>query len=242
MESGARIGAYEIVSALGAGGMGDRYIAPARASLGGERFDMLYARGRALPVNQAIGIAVPEGSLPRTCRTAKIPGPERRRTAAAMHVRDADPAETDALARVWHDAWRDAHDGIVPPGLVRIRTLQNFRDRMQAALDDVRVAGPPGAPVGFCMLKDDELHQLFVTAAARGSGVAGALIDDAEARLAGRGVATAWLACAIGNDRAARFYEKRGWHRAGTMVSQLDTPDGPFALEVWRYEKSLTRR
>jgi hypothetical protein len=25
---------------------------------------------------------------------------------------------------------------------------------------------------------------------------------------------TTYLACAIGNDRAARFYEKRGWQRA----------------------------
>jgi hypothetical protein len=30
------------------------------------------------------------------------------------------------------------------------------------------------------------------------------LIADAEARLAEAGIATAWLACAIGNDRAAR--------------------------------------
>jgi ribosomal protein S18 acetylase RimI-like enzyme len=47
------------------------------------------------------------------------------------------------------------------------------------------------------------LYQLFVSPHARGSGVAAALIADAEARLAERGVQTAWLACAIGNDRAS---------------------------------------
>jgi len=67
------------------------------------------------------------------------------------------------------------------------------------------------------------------------------LIADAEARLAARGVETAWLACAIGNERAAKFYEKRGWRRAGTMVNHAETSAGPFPLEVWRYEKSLTR-
>ena len=77
--------------------------------------------------------------------------------------------------------------------------------------------------------------------AARGSGVAAQLLADAEKRLAGRGVTTAWLACAIGNDRAARFYEKQGWRRAGTVVNVADTAQGGFPLEVWRYEKDLPR-
>jgi hypothetical protein len=42
----------------------------------------------------------------------------------------------------------------------------------------------------------------------------------------------------VGNERAARFYEKRGWSR-GTLTSQLDTPEGVFPLDVWRYEKPL---
>ena len=90
-------------------------------------------------------------------------------------------------------------------------------------------------------MKDDELYQLFVTARARGSGVAAALVTDAEARLSARGVTTAWLACAIGNERAARFYEKCGWHRVGTMLNQAETSEGAFPLEVWRYEKRLDR-
>lgn len=156
-----------------------------------------------------------------------------------MHVRDAEEAEIGRLARIWHEAWNDAHAEIVPAELVRLRTLESFAERLRAALPDVRVVGPPGEPVGFCIVKDDELYQLFVSARARGSGVAAALITDAEARLAERGVETAWLACAVGNDRAARFYEKRGWRRAGTMVNQAETSAGPFALDVWRYEKSL---
>jgi GNAT superfamily N-acetyltransferase len=159
----------------------------------------------------------------------------------AVHVRAAEQAEIDRLSRIWYDGWRDAHVPIVPAELTRLRTLESFRDRLQAALPDIRVVGPPGAPVGFHIVKADELYQLFVSAQSRGAGVAAALIADAEARLLRRGVETAWLACAIGNERAARFYEKSGWHRAGTMVNALETSDGPFRLEVWRYEKSLTR-
>jgi GNAT superfamily N-acetyltransferase len=157
-----------------------------------------------------------------------------------MEVRAAEESEVDALAKLWYEAWQDAHARIVPEELTRARTLESFRQRLRADLPNVRVVGPVGAPVGFCTIKDDELYQLFVSAPARGSGVAASLIDDAEARLARSGVDTAWLACAIGNNRAARFYEKRGWHLAGTVVSQLDTTAGTFPLEVWRYEKALT--
>ena len=157
-----------------------------------------------------------------------------------MQIRPAENSEVDLLAKLWYDAWQDAHARILPEALARVRTLENFRERLQADIAHVRVAGTPGAPVGFCIAKEDELYQLFVSAAARGTGIAAVLLADGEARLAADGVATAWLACAIGNERAARFYEKHGWRRIGSMINRLDTPDGIFPLEVWRYEKMLS--
>ncbi len=160
----------------------------------------------------------------------------------AMDVRAAESAEIDHLAKLWYDGWHDSHARIVPPELTVLRTVENFRDRLRAALPSVRVIGPPGAPLGFCIVKADELYQLFVAEHARGSGVAAALMADAEARLTRSGVETAWLACAIGNERAARFYEKSGWRRVGTMINDCETAAGTFPLQVWRYEKSLTIR
>lgn len=156
-----------------------------------------------------------------------------------MDIRSARAEEIDQLARIWYDGWQDAHARIVPAELTRLRTLDSFHDRLRAALQHIRVAGPPGAPVGFTIVKGDELYQLFVTAESRGTGVAAQLLADAEARLAASGVQTAWLACAIGNDRAARFYEKCGWRRTGTMINEAETSNGTFALEVWRFEKGL---
>lgn len=156
-----------------------------------------------------------------------------------MFVRPAEAAEVDHLAKVWYDGWQDAHARILPAELARIRTLESLRDRLQEALPDVRVVGPFPTPVGFCLLKGDELYQLYVSAEARGTGAAAALVADAEERLAGDGVELAWLACAVGNERAARFYEKCGWRRAGTVVYQPDAANGVPALEVWRYEKRL---
>jgi ribosomal protein S18 acetylase RimI-like enzyme len=158
-----------------------------------------------------------------------------------MKVRAAEAADVGNLAKIWHGGWHDAHAAIVPAALTRLRTLESFTSRLGAALATVRVVGPTGAPVGLCMIKGDELFQLYVSAQARGSGVAGALIADAEVQIAAGGAATAWLACAIGNERAAHFYQKSGWYRARTMTDQLETSGGTFPLEVWRYEKSLVR-
>lgn len=156
-----------------------------------------------------------------------------------MLIRDAEPGDIDALALLWRAAWRDAHLALAPPELARLRTLESFRARIAAGLADIRVLGPEGAPMGFSWLKEDELYQLFVAADARGTGVAAALIADAESGLAARGVRTAWLACMIGNARAARFYEKCGWRLAGAVIDEVETSAGRFPLEVWRYEKRL---
>jgi len=157
----------------------------------------------------------------------------------AISVRAAEQSEVGVLAKLWFDGWQDAHLKIVPAELARLRTLESLAGRMQAALSRVRVAGPRGAPVGFHMIKADELYQLYVSARARGTGVAAILMADAETRLAETGIERAWLGCAIGNDRAARFYEKCGWHRVGNVVERLETSSGEFPLEVWRYEKML---
>lgn len=156
-----------------------------------------------------------------------------------MEVRPAEEHELESLAQVWHDSWNDAHATIVPPELTRLRTLERFGERLRANLANVRVVGPPGMPVGLCIVKGDELDQLFVAAHARGSGAAAALIADGEEQLARAGVETAWLSCAVGNDRAARFYEKSGWSRVGTMTDQAETPERVFLLEAWRYEKRV---
>ena len=156
-----------------------------------------------------------------------------------MTVRDAAPADLHPLARLWWSGWRDGHEAILPSDLARLRTLESFTERMERALPDVRVIGPVGAPVAFHLVKGDELNQFYVDAAARGTGVAAELMEDAAERLREAGVGLAWLACAIGNDRAARFYEKSGWRRAGTAVVPTETSGGPYPLEVWRFEKPL---
>ena len=96
-------------------------------------------------------------------------------------MRTAEEREIDGLARLWYDGWQDAHAQILPVELRRLRTLDSFRQRLQTALPDTRVVGPPSRPSGFCITKGDELYQIYVSTQARGSGAAGALMADAEA-------------------------------------------------------------
>jgi GNAT superfamily N-acetyltransferase len=155
------------------------------------------------------------------------------------NIRDAQLPEIGLLAKLWFDGWRDAHARIVPAELARVRTLQSFEERLHRTSGGVRVAAVAGQPVGFYILRGAELYQLYLSSDVRGSGAAAVLIADAEARLREGGVDTASLSCAVGNDRAARFYEKCGWLRTGTVTDDVVVPSGTFPLEVWRYEKSL---
>lgn len=143
------------------------------------------------------------------------------------------------LARMWFDGWQDAHAGILPEALARHRTLASFLERILDGLERIRVAEVDGAPAGLSFVKGDELYQFYLAASARRTGVAQSLMQDTLTRLRASGVATAWLACAIGNDRAAHFYTKAGWRRVGEMTSRLETPEGVFPLNVWRYEIDL---
>lgn len=140
---------------------------------------------------------------------------------------------------MWRDVWTVSHAPLMPEELIRLRTLESFRDRLAHMIGDVRVIGPRGAPIGFCAIKGDELYQMFVSSTAQGTGAAAVLMADGEARLKANGVKTIWLSCAMGNDRAARFYEKLGWRRVGVLPIEVETSAGPFALETWRYEKDL---
>jgi GNAT superfamily N-acetyltransferase len=158
---------------------------------------------------------------------------------AESAVRAAEAAEIEALARLWHEGWHDGHAAIVHEELTRVTTVDRFAERIARVMTQIRVVGALGAPSGFAIVKDDELDQLYVARAARGTGVAALLIADAESRLREAGVTRAWLACAIGNDRAARFYERSGWIQAGRSVNRLEVPSGTLLVDVWRYEKTL---
>jgi ribosomal protein S18 acetylase RimI-like enzyme len=156
-----------------------------------------------------------------------------------MEVRVARADDLIAVARLWFEGWHDAHDAIVAETLIALRTPESFFDRLRAELHAVRVIIDAETPVGFAMLRGAEVYQFYVARSARGTGVALALMRDTEDHMAAEAIPIAWLACAVGNTRAARFYEKCGWTSTATVVIESETSEGLFPIHAWRYEKRL---
>jgi len=153
-----------------------------------------------------------------------------------MSIRPALPTDAPRIAEVWGSAWRDGHLGHVPDELVAQRTPESFGTRSEAMIDRTFVAEVDGVVVGFVALKDDELDQLFVDAAARGTGVAKALLAEGARRLIEAGHEQPWLAVVTGNARARHFYEREGWRDAGPLAYEAPVDGGSVTIDCRRYE------
>ncbi|MGW1555025.1 GNAT family N-acetyltransferase [Streptomyces sp. NPDC002144] len=123
----------------------------------------------------------------------------------------------------------------MPDALVAVRTPASFVERAAGRVGDTVVAEVGGTLAGFVMVVGDEVEQLYVGAAYRGTGVAGLLLDDAERRVRERGHRRVWLAVATGNARARRFYERQGWVDEGPFEYPAKGPDGPVPVPCHRY-------
>jgi ribosomal protein S18 acetylase RimI-like enzyme len=154
-------------------------------------------------------------------------------------LRAATSADAGTVARIWTTGWRDGHLGHVPDELVAIRTPASFLTRATAAVAATTVAVVGEEVVGFVMVVDDEVEQVYVDAAHRGSGVAALLLDEAERQVAAGGHATAWLAVNPGNVRARAFYERRGWRDEGDVDYPAATASGTFVVTCRRYTRTL---
>lgn len=161
-------------------------------------------------------------------------------SAGPFAVRKATPGDTEAIARIWHTGWNDGHLGHVPPGLLPFRKEEHFAARARERIESMWVAESGGRPVGFVVVKGDEVEQLFVDRAARGTGVAAMLLRTGEEAIRRAGHRRAWLAVVAGNRRARAFYSRLGWRDSGAFTYMAETVAGPFAVPSHRYEIDLT--
>jgi GNAT superfamily N-acetyltransferase len=161
-------------------------------------------------------------------------------TQPGFRIRKATPADASAVAEIWHAGWLDGHLAHVPEALVAVRTEASFRERAAERVADTVVVEVAGAVAGFTMVVDDEVEQVYVAASHRGTGIAAALLADAEGRIRAAGHRRAWLAVVAGNLRARRFYERRGWVDEGPLVYPAEGPDGPIDVPAHRYVKNVS--
>jgi GNAT superfamily N-acetyltransferase len=156
-----------------------------------------------------------------------------------IELRPARPGDADAIAAVWAAAWRDGHLGHVPDELVAVRTVESFRPRAADRVQCTTVAEADGVVAGFVTVAGDEVEQVFVDSAHRGSGIAGRLLAEAERQVAAAGHRAAWLAVVAGNARARRFYERSGWRDEGPFEYAAEHDGATIAVPCHRYVKTL---
>jgi len=161
---------------------------------------------------------------------------------STVAIRKAGSGDADDVAEIWRLGWRDGHEGLVPQELVEIRTDESFRTRAADRVPDTTVATVDGAVAGFIMVVDDEVEQVYVSAAHRGSGVAQVLIAEAERQVRANGHDRAWLAVVAGNGRARAFYERTGWDDEGPFDYAAATERGPVTVPCHRYTKAVASR
>ena len=99
--------------------------------------------------------------------------------------------------------------------------------------------GEIGTPIGFCAIKNNEIYQMYVSPAARGTNAAKALIQTGCDAIAKAGHAQAKLDVIAPNDRAQAFYRKMGFVSHGLQSVELDTLGDPFALDCVVMVKEL---
>ena len=157
----------------------------------------------------------------------------------SVTLRPAGPEDADDVAAIWYGGWQDGHLGFVPRELVEARTKDSFWTRASERVGDTTVATVDGAVAGFIMVVDDEVEQVYVSALQRGTGVAAALMDEAERQVRENGHSRAWLAVVAGNARARAFYERTGWHDEGPFDYAAAAEDGSIAVPCHRYTKLL---
>ena len=155
-------------------------------------------------------------------------------------LRPATPEDAAAVAEIWRDGWRDGHLGLVPDSLAAVRTDESFRIRAADRVADTTVAIVGGDVAGFIMVVGDEAEQVYVSSRHRGTGVADALLAEAERQVRANGHEVAWLAVVEGNGRARSFYERMGWSDEGGFDYEAAVEDGStVSVPCRRYVKPL---
>jgi ribosomal protein S18 acetylase RimI-like enzyme len=165
---------------------------------------------------------------------------------AALSIRPGKTDDARGLAVVHVKTWQFAYRGQIPDDYLDSMSVERRTARWQEILaglgeqEQVFVAEVDGEIAGFCVVgrsRDDdaddtvgELYAIYVDAQSMNHGVGSALIATGEAYLQAQGFGSATLWVLESNQRARRFYERKGWFADGkvrqdavanTVVSQV---------------------
>ena len=152
--------------------------------------------------------------------------------APTFHLRTAAAGDEHALALVGQATFLETFAGVIDgPDVVAHCRAQHAAERYAEWLSRpdayacIAEVEPGGAPIGYALLAepqlpiadsrptDVELKRIYVLSRYHGTGVGGALMDDAVRTARDRGYARMLLGVYAGNARALSFYARCGFTR-----------------------------
>lgn len=152
-----------------------------------------------------------------------------------LTIRDATRDDAAAISRIRVETWRAAYAGLIDQRVLDQLDAEREAVRRAARWDELH-AGPrereliaerDGQPVGWAVVgpsrdperaQEGEVYAMYAIAAEWSRGVGHALMLAAEQSLRASGYRRAHLWVLEGNDRAASFYERHGWHEDGGVL------------------------
>ena len=132
-----------------------------------------------------------------------------------LTIREASPEDADVLAAIQERASVAALAHIFPPDRFPF-PVEAVRDPWRTFEGRVVIATSGERAVGLVGIVPPWVEGLYVVPEAWGTGVAGALHDEAIDSLGRAGCGEGRLWVLEHNGRARRFYESRGWRPDGT--------------------------
>ena len=152
-------------------------------------------------------------------------------------IRQATVKDTLAMTEIMLDAFASSYALFMPKPYIR-----QWLDADKAGITAHNAAGRgglaeyDGIPVGFTVLEDDYMAELWVATHAQGLGAGKALVIWAETQALDRGFSSIHLHCYGPNTAALAFYTKMGFGKNTEFLSR-HIPGGP--VSVWTMSKHL---
>lgn len=147
-----------------------------------------------------------------------------------MMLRPALAKDVPAMANVAAQAYSQAFAGILEPEALAQRNAAFFEAHFAPRVDRVHLAEQDGQVLGYSLVSDGHLDQLFIAPQSQGKGIGAALLAQAEA------AGTRSLECFRYNQDARAFYEAKGWRLTRSYEREFAGKVHAFVF----YEKPVT--
>lgn len=151
-------------------------------------------------------------------------------SAQRMILRRALATDVPAMAQVAVAAYNQAFAGILEPEVLAQRDAGFFEAHFAPRVQHMHLAEQHGQVLGYSLVTDGHLDQLFIAPQSQGKGVGAALLEQVEAQ------GTLSLECFRDNQRARAFYEAKGWRLTRSYEREFAGKVRAFVF----YEKAPT--